>query len=47
MRMKLIYEAKTRLTETEKRLVVVKGVGVRGRKDWEFGVSRYKLLYVR
>ena len=41
--MKLVYEAKTRLTETEKRLVVVKGEGGRGGMDGEFGVSRCKL----
>jgi len=21
--------------------------GCKGRKDWEFGISRYKLLYIR
>ena len=26
--------------------MVAKGEGVEGRKDWEFGISRCKLLYV-
>ena len=38
--MKLIYEAKTRLTETEKRLVVVKGEEAGEEKDGELGISR-------
>ena len=34
-----------RLTDTENRLVVAKGRGGGG-KDWEFGVSRCKLLHI-
>ena len=35
-----------RFPDKEKRLVVAKGVGGAERgKDWEFGISRYKLLY--
>ena len=30
--------------DIENRLVVAKGKGEGGRMDWEFGVSRYKLL---
>ena len=37
---------RNRLTDLENRLVVAKGEGVEGRMDWEFGVSRYKLLYI-
>ena len=33
-------------TDTENRLVVAKGEVVEGRTDWEFGVSRGKLLHV-
>ena len=29
----------------ENSLVVAKGKGVEGRMEWEFGVSRCKLLY--
>ena len=43
LRMKLIYKVETKLTETEKRLVVVKGEGGRGGRDGEFGISRCKL----
>ena len=32
--------------DIENRLVVTKGKGVEGRMEWEFGVSRYKLLYI-
>ena len=36
-----------RLTDIENRLVVAKGAGGGGRGvDWEFGVSRCKLLYL-
>ena len=41
--MKLIYKVETKLTETEKRLVVVKGEGGQGGMDGEFGISRCKL----
>ena len=34
---------KNRLTDIEDRLVVAKGEGVEGGKDWEFGISRCKL----
>ena len=34
---------RNRLTDIENRLVVAKGGGG---KDWEFGVSRCKLLYI-
>ena len=27
--------------------MVAKGVGIRGGKEWEFGISRGKLLYIR
>ena len=30
----------------ENRLVVTKGESGRGGKDWEFGISRCKLLYI-
>jgi len=32
-------------SQTEHRLAVTKGEGNKGGKDWEFGVSRCKLLY--
>ena len=35
---------KQRLTDIENRLVVAKGEG-EGWVDWEFGISRCKLLY--
>ena len=31
-------------TDTENRLVVAKGDGAGGGKDWEFGISRRKLV---
>ena len=34
------------LLDTENRLMVAKGEGVGGRMDWEFGVSRGKLLHI-
>ena len=34
---------RNKLTDVENRLVVAKGVGG---MDWEFGVSRCKLLYI-
>ena len=37
---------KNRLTDLENRLVVAKWEGGRGRKEWEFGISRCKLLYI-
>ena len=36
---------KQRLTDMEDRLVVAKGEGYGGGKDWEFGISRCKPLY--
>ena len=33
-------------THRQNRLVVVKGEGTGG-KDWEFGISRGKLVYIR
>ena len=36
---------KNRLTNVEKRLVVVKGEGDGRGKDGEFGISRCKLVY--
>ena len=38
----LIYETER---DSENRLVVAKGEGVWGGMEWEFGVSRCKLLY--
>ena len=40
---KLIYKTETH-SQTQNRLVVANGGGVGG-KDWEFGISRCKLLY--
>ena len=40
-----IYETKTD-TDMENRLVAAKGEGRKERRDWEFGVSRDKLLYI-
>ena len=37
---------KTRLTDIENRLVVAKGEGGKGGKEWEFRISRGKLLYI-
>ena len=33
------------LSGIENRLVVAKGEGGEGGMDWEFGISRYRLLY--
>ena len=35
------------LIDMENRLVVAKGKAAGGRVDWEFGISRYKLLYIK
>ena len=40
------YETKT-ITDMENRLAAAKELGVNGGMEWEVGVSRYKLLYVR
>ena len=37
---------RNRLTDIENRLLVAKGEGGRGGKDWEFGISRCKLVYI-
>ena len=37
---------RNRLTEIENRLVVAKGEVGGGGMDWEFGISRCKLLYI-
>ena len=41
-----IYKNRNRLTEIENRLVVAKGETGGSGMDWEFGGSRYKLLYL-
>ena len=40
-----IYETETD-PQTEYRLVVAEGKGGGGRKVWEFGISRCKLVYI-
>ena len=40
-----IYETETD-PQTEYRLVVAEGKGGAGRKVWEFGISRCKLVYI-
>ena len=40
----LIYETETE-SHTENRLEVIKGEGGGGGMDWEFGISRCKLLH--
>ena len=35
-----------RITDIENRLVVAKGEGTGEVTDWEFGISRCKLLYI-
>ena len=37
---------RNRLTDIENRLVVSKGESGRGKKDWEFEISRCRLLYI-
>ena len=40
-------QSRKRVTDTENRLVVANGEkGVGGGIDWEFGISRCKLLYI-
>ena len=41
----LIYKTETD-SDIENRLVVAKGKGGWRREDWEFGISRCKLLYI-
>ena len=41
----LIYET-NRQTDIENKFVVPKGEGSEGGMDWEFGISRCKLLYI-
>ena len=33
--------------DIENRLIVAKGEGGGGGMDWEFGISRHKLLYIK
>ena len=42
-----ILRNRNRLTDIENILVVAKGEGNGGGKDWEVGISRCKLLYIR
>ena len=42
-----IYMEQTRLSYMEIRLGVDKGEGGQGGKDWEFGISRHKLLCIQ
>ena len=44
MRLSISLFSKQMFTDIENRLLVAKGGG--GRKDWEFGISRYKLLHI-
>jgi len=41
-----MYESEKKLTGIESRLVGAKGEGGWGGKDWEFGTSKCKLLYI-
>ena len=43
---KWVYLGTETDSQTENRLVVTKGEGVGGSKDWEFGISRCKLSYI-
>ena len=43
--MKLSTEKK--IMDLENRLVVAKGIGEGSGMDWEFGVNRWKLLYLQ
>ena len=42
----LIYKTKIRVTDTENRLVLVKGEKGANGIDWESGINRCKLLYI-
>ena len=42
---KMNLQNRNRVTNIEIRLVVAKGEGSGGWKDWEFGISRCKLVY--
>ena len=44
--MNLSTKQKETLTDIENRLVGAKGKGGGGGKDWEFGISRYKLVCI-
>ena len=44
---KLIYRTETKLMDIENRLVVAKGDRVEGGMEWEAGLSRYMLLYLK
>ena len=39
-------QKRNKLTDTENRSVAAKGEEGEGRKDWTFGISRCKLLYL-
>ena len=41
-----LIETESRITGMENRLVVAKGEGFGGGMEWEFGISRCKLLYI-
>ena len=43
-------QQRKRLTDTDSKLVIAKqgvGAGVGGRMDWEFGITRCKLLHTK
>ena len=42
----LIYETETNSQDIENRLVGAKEVGTGRRMEWEFGISRCKLIYI-
>ena len=44
--MNLTMKQKQTHTDTENRFVVATGEGVGERKDWEFGISSCKPLYI-
>ena len=43
---RICLPSRNRLTDIENRLVVAKGEGCGRGMDWEFGVSRCKLLHI-
>ena len=42
-----LFTNRNRLTDLEKELMVAKGEDGGGVMDWEFGISRCKLLYIQ
>ena len=42
-----LFTNRNRLTDMENKLKIVKGEMGMGGKNWEFGINRYTLIYIK